>query len=82
MSKAEFKIVEHIGNLTDGKVSIELNIVEWGRLKASYDLRRWKSGEDGEKMPCKGLTLSTDELRALRDVLNGIELGQEERHEG
>ncbi len=74
MNKAEFKIVEHVGTLSDSKVPVELNIVEWGRMKPIYDLRRWKSDEDGEKVPCKGLTLSMDELKALRDLLNGMEL--------
>lgn len=73
MSKAEYKINESIGVLSGGKVSSELNIVEWGRMKPTYDLRRWKLGES-EKVPCKGLTLSLDELRALRDLLNGMEM--------
>lgn len=73
MSKAEYKINESIGVLSGGKVSTELNVVEWGRMKPTYDLRRWKFGES-EKVPCKGLTLSLDELRALRDLLNGMEM--------
>lgn len=73
MNKAEFQVVEHIGTLSGGKVSTELNIVEWGRMKPIYDLRRWKLNE-GEKAPCKGLTLSVDELRALRDILNNMEV--------
>lgn len=73
MNKAEFQIVEHIGALSDGKVSTELNIVEWGRMKPTYDLRRWKLNE-GEKVPCKGLTLSVDELRTLRELLNEMDV--------
>lgn len=73
MNKAEFQIVEHIGTLSGGKVSTELNLVEWGRMKPAYDLRRWKLDE-GEKVPCKGLTLSADELRTLRDILNNMEI--------
>lgn len=73
MSKAEFQITECIGALSGGKVTTELNLVEWGRMKPMYDLRRWKFDE-GEKIPCKGLNLSADELRTLRDVLNGMEI--------
>lgn len=73
MGKAEYEIKEHIGTLSGGKVSTELNIVEWGRMKPTHDLRRWKLGEE-EKVPCKGLTLSMDELRALRDILNNMEI--------
>ena len=77
MGKTEFKITEHIGTLSDGKVVTELNVVEWGRMKPTYDLRRWKLNE-GDKVPCKGLTLSVDELRALREFLNEMEI-QERR---
>lgn len=73
MSKAEFQITECIGTLSGGKVTTELNLVEWGHMKPMYDLRRWKFDE-GEKMPCKGLTLSADELQTLRDVLNKMEI--------
>lgn len=73
MSEIKFQIVEHIGVLSDDKTATELNIVEWSGRKATYDLRRWKSGE-GEKTPYKGLTLNVDELRALRDILNGMEV--------
>lgn len=73
MSKVEFQIVEHVGALSDDKVATELNLVEWNGRKAAYDLRRWKPDE-GEKVPFKGLTLNLDELKALRDILNGMEV--------
>lgn len=73
MSKPEFQITERIGVLSDGKTATELNLVEWGNRKPVYDLRRWKL-DKGEKVPFKGLTLNLDELKALRDILNGMEV--------
>lgn len=72
MGEIKFNIVEHIGKLSDEKAAIELNLVEWGNRKAVYDLRHWRT-EDGEKVPLKGITLSADELKALRDILNSME---------
>lgn len=75
MNEIEFKIVEHIGVLSDDKTVTELNVVEWNGRKPTYDLRRWKLDE-GAKVPYKGLTLNVDELRALRDILNSIEIAK------
>lgn len=73
----EFEIKEHLGTLTadvEAKVSKELNIVSWNGGKESYELRSWKHTENG-KQPLKGITLTIDELKALRDCLNGLDLG-------
>lgn len=75
MNNFKFDIVGHIGVLSDGETITELNLVEWGNRKPTYDLRRWKL-DDGAKVPYKGITLSMDELRVLRDILNGMEVLQ------
>lgn len=72
MGKMEFSIVEHIGTLRPGDYALELNRVEWGNMRSKFDLRTWKQ-EGDKKIPCRGLTLNLDELRTLRDVLNGME---------
>ena len=48
----------------------ELNIISWNGKEAKYDLREWSP--DHEKMG-KGVTLTNDELKSLRDLLNSIE---------
>lgn len=73
----EFEIKEHLGTLTadtKAKVSKQLNLVSWNGGKESYELRSWKQTESGTQ-PLKGITLSLDELRALRKCLNGLDLG-------
>ncbi len=49
----------------------ELRLISWNDREAKYDLRDW--APDGEKMG-KGITLSEEELRNLRDLLNDIDL--------
>ena len=50
-----YNIVKHIGTLSDGKITTELNVIEWNGRKAQYDLRRWSVDETGERTPLKGL---------------------------
>ena len=49
----------------------ELNLISWNDREPKYDLRDWSA--DGEKMG-KGVTLSKEELSALKELLNSIEL--------
>ena len=68
-----FNIEKNIGTISEGKAgwSLELNLVSWGGRPAKYDLRSWSP--DHQKMG-KGCTLSADELKSLKDLLNSIEI--------
>jgi hypothetical protein len=73
MSEIKFEIIKKIGVLSktaSGWVK-ELNLVSWNARDPKYDLREW--APDGEKMG-KGVTLSKEELLALKELLNKIEL--------
>lgn len=73
MAEIVFKIEENLGTLGENAKgwSRELNLVSWNNRDPKYDLRDWSP--DHEKMG-KGLTLSREELVALRDMLNDINL--------
>jgi hypothetical protein len=49
----------------------ELNLISWNDREPKYDLRDWSA--DGSKMG-KGVTLTKEELIALRELLNSLEL--------
>ncbi len=49
----------------------ELNLVSWNDRPGKFDIRDWDP--DNEKMG-KGITLTKEELRELRDLLNEMEL--------
>ena len=68
-----FEITQSIGQVAEGKGgwNMELNLVSWGGRPAKYDLRSWSP--DHEKIG-KGLTLTKEELLALKDLLNKVEL--------
>lgn len=68
-----FEIQKSLGIVAEGKGgwNLELNLVSWGGRPAKYDLRSWSA--DHEKMG-KGSTFTKDELLALKDLLNNVNI--------
>ena len=69
-----FEIKEQLGILsvnTKNAWQTELNLVSWNDKEAKYDIRPWSPTH--EKMG-KGITLTKEELMALRATLNNITL--------
>ena len=73
MSDIKYEIIKKIGKLSTSASgwSKELNLISWNDRDAKYDLRDWS--EDHTKMG-KGVTLSKEELLALKELLNKMEL--------
>jgi hypothetical protein len=73
MSDIKFEITKKIGVLSKSASGWEkqLNLISWNDRDAKYDLREWSP--DGQKMG-KGVTLSKEELLALKELLNTVEL--------
>ena len=73
MADIKYEITKKIGVLSESTRgwTKELNLVSWNDREAKYDLRDW--APEHEKMG-KGVTLSTEELRRLRDILNAMDL--------
>lgn len=73
MVEIKYEIIEEIGRISESPKgwTKELNLISWNDKKPKYDLRDWAPNH--EKMG-KGITLSTEELKKLRDLLNDIEL--------
>jgi hypothetical protein len=73
MSEIKFEIIEKIGVLSQSASGWEkaLNLISWNDRDPKYDLRDWSG--DGSKMG-KGVTMTREELSALRDLLNSVDL--------
>lgn len=68
-----FEVQKHIGTISEkGTMSVELNLVSYSGAEPKYDLRKWRT-IDGQKRMQKGITLTPEELRTLRDLLNTME---------
>ena len=73
MDILKFEIVEEIAVLSESEKGWKkvLNLVSWNNNEPKYDLRDWAPNH--EKMG-KGVRLTNDELKALKDALNRINL--------
>ena len=66
----EFTIIEKLGVLdSDSPTPKELRVVAWGKNAPKYDIRQWKQNEDGTERPLKGMTLDSEELYSLYEIL-------------
>jgi hypothetical protein len=72
MSEIKYEIIKKIGVLSRSASgwAKELNLISWNDRDPKYDIRDWSP--DGEKMG-KGVTLSKEELAALRELLDKME---------
>ncbi|MFZ5968368.1 MAG: YdbC family protein [Bacillota bacterium] len=68
-----FEIKESVGVIGEGSKGWqkELNLISWNGKAAKYDIRDWDPNH--EKMG-KGVTLTAEELKKLRDILNNMAL--------
>ena len=68
MSDIKYDIVEEIGVLSENTKGWrkELNLISWNGAKPKYDIREW--APEHEKMG-KGVTLSEEELAALKSII-------------
>lgn len=69
----EFEITEELDVLSELPAGWqkELNLVSWNNREPKYDIRDWN--QDHERCR-KGITLTVDEIIALRDALNKLDL--------
>ncbi len=72
-----WEIVKAFGQFSEERKNYtrEVNLIAWNQATPVYDIRGWRVGKDGQSHPLKGLSLSREELIALRDILQSIDLG-------
>ncbi|MGM9988423.1 MAG: YdbC family protein [Bacillaceae bacterium] len=73
MAEIKYEIKETIGVVSQSAKgwNKELNLISWNNREAKYDLRDW--APEHEKMG-KGITLTVEELKALKQLLNQLDL--------
>ena len=73
MAELTYEIVMQIGVFSQSNTgwTKEVNLISWNNRPPKYDIRDWSP--DHLQMG-KGITLSREELLALRDLLNQWEL--------
>lgn len=73
MADLKFEIEENLGVIAESAKGWkkELNLISWNGREAKYDIREWDP--EHAKMG-KGVTLSREEMKALKEILNEIDL--------
>ncbi len=73
MADIKFEIKENIVVLSESPKgwTKELNLISWNDKAPKYDIREWSP--DHTKMG-KGITLTQEELKKIKDVLVGLNL--------
>ena len=73
MADIKYEIKETVGVIAESAKGWkkELNLISWNGKEAKYDLREWAPKH--EKMG-KGVTLTKDELKLLKELLNSMEI--------
>jgi hypothetical protein len=73
MAEIKYDVVKELGVLseTGNGWTKEINLVSWNDRTPVYDIRTWSEGKD--RMG-KGITLNAEEIKALKELLNSIEL--------
>lgn len=73
LSEIKFEIIQNVGCLSESSKGWkkEINLISWNDKEPKYDIRDWdpEHGKMG-----KGVTLTLEELKKLKDILNGMEL--------
>ncbi len=73
MSEIKFEIILNIGTLSESSKgwTKEFKLISWNGREPKYDIRDWDP--EHQKMG-KGVTLTAEELRRFKELLDGLEL--------
>lgn len=70
-----YEVIKHIGTISEKNgYSKEVNIISWNGRPPVCDIRGFRIGEDGEKHPLKGISMSKADLMSLKELLSHVEL--------
>ncbi|WP_315115583.1 PC4/YdbC family ssDNA-binding protein [uncultured Clostridium sp.] len=73
MADIKYEIKESLGTISESSKGWvkELNLISWNEKEAKYDIRDWD--QEHKKMG-KGVTLTVEELKKLKEILNEMDL--------
>lgn len=76
MAEFKYEVTQKIATISEGARGWErqLNMVSWNENEPKYDIRDW--APDNAKMG-KGISMTRDELIALKDILNELDFDEE-----
>jgi len=75
MTEIPMLLVKHFGEVSKNKRgwSKEFNLISWNGRKPKFDVREWS---EDRKKSSKGLTLTLNEIIALKDIFVSIDFSE------
>jgi len=76
MKNITFEIKQRIAVLSenDNRYSKQINVISWNGGKPQLDIRMWRVQQDGTQRPLKGIPLTADEVKVMREAIKGLEM--------
>ena len=72
-SEINYTVEKEYGTIsTKGDWDLKLRLISWNGNDSKYDIRAWKTEEDGTETMRKGLTLTGEEAENLYKLLGAI----------
>ena len=67
----KYEVLENCGVIAErnGGYNLELRYVSWNGGEGKYDIRPWKTKDDGTEACGKGITLTGEELESLGEII-------------
>lgn len=74
-TEIRFEIKKHLAVLsTTNNYQKQVNLISWNRKPENLDIRTWNIKDENSPKPLKGVILSADEVKALKEVLGDLEV--------
>lgn len=74
-TNVKYEVIRHIGTISEkNSYTKEVNIISWGGRAPVCDIRSFRVGNDSNKYPLKGISMSREDLVALKELLSQIDL--------
>lgn len=70
-NEIKYEVIEKCGVIKEknGGYNLELRYVAWNGGEPKYDVRTWKTKDDGTEICGKGITLTGEELESLGEII-------------
>lgn len=70
-----YQIVKTIGTISQNDTySKRICYISWNNRPPVFDIRNWRVDENGNEQPLKGVSLKTEELIQLKELLSHIDV--------
>lgn len=73
-NEISYEVLEKCGVISEGNggYNMELRYISWNGKEPKYDIRTWRTKDDGTEIMGKGITLTGEQLEKLGEIINDL----------